>query len=67
MIVYKDNNGYKAVYDNIVEMQKDIRRLHNNKHTLVICDNNKKWKDVKLITDDNKLNKVGVYYDLWEK
>lgn len=67
MIVYKDNNGYKAVYDNIVEMQKDIRRLHNNKYTLVICDNNKKWKDVKLITDDNKLNKVGVYYDLWEK
>lgn len=67
MIIYKDNDGYKAVYNDMLEMQKDLQKLHKCKYPLVLCDNNEKWKEVKLVDNNNKLNKVGVYYDLWEK
>lgn len=67
MIVYKDNNGYKAVYDNIGQMQEDVRKLHKSSNALVIYDNSKKWKDVKLIDSNNKLKLIGTYCDLWEK
>ena len=66
MIVYKDNNGYKAVYDNIGELQKCINKIHNSNSPIVIYDNNKKWKEVKIVTNENKLKVIGSYCNIVE-